>query len=52
MNKTYVEGGLKMIDIHKYTEAIQIKRAKKLTSKNLPIGKSFLFITLIRLPLN
>ena len=34
MNKNYVEGGLKMIDIHKYTEAIHIKWVKKLTSKN------------------
>ena len=34
MNKNYLEGGLKMIDIDKYIEAIQIKWIKKLTSKN------------------
>jgi hypothetical protein len=34
MNKKYLEGGLKMIDIDKYIEAIQIKWIKKLTSKN------------------
>jgi hypothetical protein len=32
MNKNYLEGGLKMIDIDKYIEAIQIKWVKKLTS--------------------
>ena len=35
MNKKYFEGGLKMIDIDKYIEAIQIKWIKKLTKKNL-----------------
>jgi hypothetical protein len=34
MNKNYLEGGLRMIDINKYIEATQIKWAKKLTSKN------------------
>jgi hypothetical protein len=34
VNKNYLEGGLKMIDIDKYIEAIQIKWIKKLTSKN------------------
>jgi hypothetical protein len=34
MNKNYLEGGLKMIDIDKYIEAIQIKWIKKLTSKH------------------
>jgi hypothetical protein len=29
MNKNYLEGGLKMIDIDKYIEAIQIKWVKK-----------------------
>ena len=33
MNRNYLEGGLKMIDIDKYIEAIQIKWVKKLTSK-------------------
>jgi hypothetical protein len=34
MNKNYLEGGLKMIDIDKYIEAIQINWVNKLTSKN------------------
>ena len=42
-----------MIDIDKYIEAIQIKWIKKLkNSKILPIGKSFLSITLTSLALN
>ena len=36
MNKNYLEGGLKMIDIDKYIEAIKIKWIKKLTTKILP----------------
>ena len=52
MNKNYLKGGLKMIVIDKYIEAIQIKWVKKLTSKILPIGKSFLSITLTSLALN
>jgi hypothetical protein len=32
MNKNYLEGGLKMIDIDKYIEAIQIKWIKKIFS--------------------
>jgi hypothetical protein len=38
MNKNYLEGGLKMIDIDKYIEAIHIKWVKKLTNKNFANG--------------
>ena len=42
-----------MIDIDKYIEAIQIKWAKKKSqAKMLPIGKSFLSISLTSLALN
>jgi secreted PhoX family phosphatase len=47
MNKNYLEGGLKMID--KYIEAIQIKWAKKLTSKKFANWK---VITLTSLALH
>ena len=33
MNKNYIEGGLKMIDMDKYIEAIQIHWANRLTNK-------------------
>ena len=39
MNKNYLEGGLKMIDIDKYIEAIQIKWVKKLTNKKFNNGE-------------
>ena len=52
MNKNYLEGGLKMIDIDKYIEAIQIKWAKKLTSKNFANWKVIPSITLTSLALN
>ena len=52
MNKNYLErgggggGGLKMIDIDKYIEAIQIKWIKKLTSKNFANWKVIPFSSL------
>jgi hypothetical protein len=39
LNKKYFEGGLKMIDIDKYIEAIQIKWVKKLTNKKFDNGE-------------
>jgi hypothetical protein len=39
MNKNYLEGGLTMIDIDKYIEAIQIKWVKKLTNKKFDNGE-------------
>jgi hypothetical protein len=52
MNKNYLEGGLNMIDINKYIEAIQIKRVKNSQVYILLIGKSFLSFTLKNLALN
>ena len=43
MNNNYLEGGLKMIDIHKYIEAIQIQWVKKLTSKHFANWKVITF---------
>jgi hypothetical protein len=52
MNKNYLEGGLKMINLDTYIEAIQKNGLNNSQGQFLPIGKPFLSITLTSLALN